>query len=65
MFDPRGVWYDGEFDRQKEVRSKATAFGFGPCETGVVISDEVVHKIAFFRPEKVSGVVSVDDVFAL
>ena len=65
MFDPRGVRYDGESDRQKEVRLEATTFSFGPCETDIVISDEVVHKIAFFGPEKVSRVVSVNDVFAL
>jgi uncharacterized alkaline shock family protein YloU len=49
----------------EKVGLETTVFGFRPSETGIMISDEVVHKIAIFGPEEVSGVVSVKDFFVL
>jgi hypothetical protein len=65
MFDPRCVQDDREFDGWKEVQTKATMFAFGPGETGIMVLDEVVHKGAFFGPEKFSGMIAVYDIFAL
>jgi hypothetical protein len=65
MFHPGHVRNDGEFDWREELWSEATTFTFGPHETCIVVLDEVVHKIPLFRPEKVSGMISVNNVFAL
>ena len=43
-FDPRGVGNDGEFDRGEEVGSETASFVVGPHETGIVVSNEVVHE---------------------
>jgi hypothetical protein len=59
------VWNDREFNWWEELWSEATALTFGPRETRIVVSDEVVHEIPLFRPKKVSGMISIDNVFAL
>jgi hypothetical protein len=63
--DPRHVRNDKEFNWWEELWSEATVFAFGPCETCIMVSDEVVHEIPLFRPEKVSGMISVNNVFVL
>jgi hypothetical protein len=63
--NPRHVQNDGEFDWREELWSEATTFTFGPRETCIMVSDEVMHEISLFRPEKVSGMISVNYVFAL
>jgi hypothetical protein len=61
LFYPWGVGNDRKLDQREEVGSKASMLIFGPCEGCFVVSNEVVHKVSFFGPKKVAGMVLVDN----
>ena len=64
VFDPGGMWNDGELDRGKEICSKVASFIFMPREAGFMTSNKIVHKVSLFWPQEIAGMILVDDGFA-
>ena len=42
-FDPRGMYYNGDFDGRDEVLMKMTTFGIIPHETFILEGNEVME----------------------
>jgi hypothetical protein len=50
-----------KFDWGKEIRTETPSFVFIPCECSFVISDKVMHEVAFCGPKEIAWMVLVDD----
>ena len=57
------MWNDRELNRGEEICSKVSSFIFVPREASFVTSNKVVHKVSFFWPQEIAGMILVDDSF--